>query len=66
MHNTQILTDHADRHPVTNEEVVENYLHFCEIGGKHGVTPCFEAHVNMWSEDFPVWAMSAGRFRHRA
>ena len=35
VHNTQILTNHADGHPVTN-----------------GVTPCFEVHVNMWSEDF--------------
>jgi len=52
VHNTQILTNHADGHPVTNDEVIATYLNFAEIGDKHGVTPCFEVHVNMWSEDF--------------
>lgn len=52
VHNTQILTRHADGHPVSNEEVVDTYMRFAEIGEKHGVTPCFEVHVNMWSEDF--------------
>ena len=52
VHNTQILNHHADGHPVTDEEVIETYLRFSEFGEKHGVTPCFEVHVNMWSEDF--------------
>jgi hypothetical protein len=52
VHNTQILTNHADGHPVTNDEVIATYLSFSEIGDKHGVIPCFEVHVNMWSEDF--------------
>ncbi len=52
VHNTQILTMHADGRPVTDTEVVQTYLRFAEIGDKAGVTPCFEVHVNMWSEDF--------------
>ena len=52
VHNTQILTNHATGRPVTDAEVVDTYLRFLEIGDKYGVTPCFEVHVNMWSEDF--------------
>lgn len=52
VHNTQILAIHAEGRPVTDDEVVEAYLRFSEIGERHGVTPCFEVHVNMWSEDF--------------
>lgn len=52
VHNTQILVNHAEGRPVTDDEVVDTYLHFLEVGEKHGVTPCFEVHVNMWSEDF--------------
>jgi hypothetical protein len=52
VHNTQILVSHAEGRPITDDEVVEAYLNFSEIGEKHGVTPCFEVHVNMWSEDF--------------
>jgi len=52
VHNTQILLNHAEGRSVTDDEVVEAYLNFSEIGAKHGVTPCFEVHVNMWSEDF--------------
>lgn len=52
VHNTQIKADHAEGRPVTDREVVDAYLRFSEIGARHGVTPCFEVHVNMWSEDF--------------
>ena len=52
IHNTQIRTNHANGSPVTDAEVVRAYLDFQEIGDKYGVTPCFEVHVNMWSEDF--------------
>jgi hypothetical protein len=53
VHNTQIQNLHADGHQVTDEEVVEAYLRAAELGNKYGCTPCFEVHVNMWSEDFP-------------
>ena len=32
--------------------MAEAYLHAAEEGEAHGVTPCFEVHVNMWSEHF--------------
>ncbi|HEY1709554.1 MAG TPA: hypothetical protein VGG10_14900 [Rhizomicrobium sp.] len=50
--NVQIFTHHADGHAVTDEEVAQAYLRAAEIGEKNGVTPCFEVHVNMWSEHF--------------
>jgi sugar phosphate isomerase/epimerase len=53
VHNTQIKLHHADGHVVTDEEVMAAYLTAAEAGEKHGCTPCFEVHVNMWSEDFP-------------
>lgn len=52
VHNTQIMTHHADGHVVTDDEVIDMYLRSQEWGDKYGVTPCFEVHVNMWSEDF--------------
>ena len=53
VHNTQIKLRHADGHVVTDEEVADAYLRAAELGDKYGCTPCFEIHVNMWSEDFP-------------
>jgi len=51
-HNTQILWDHADGRPVSNDEVAEVYLEASEWGDKYGCDPTFEVHINMWSEDF--------------
>ncbi|MED6309416.1 MAG: hypothetical protein VX624_05895 [Pseudomonadota bacterium] len=62
LRNTQILTHHADGHPVTNEEVVETYLHFCEIGGKHGVSPPLRSPCEYVVGRLPP----DGRLRHRA
>ncbi|MBT6828603.1 MAG: hypothetical protein HOA58_03700 [Rhodospirillaceae bacterium] len=53
VHNTQIMLHHANGHIVTDEEVMAAYLRAAELGEKHGCIPCFEVHVNMWSEDFP-------------
>ncbi len=53
VHNTQIKLNHADGHVVTDDDVTAAYLHAAELGEKYGCTPCFEVHVNMWSEDFP-------------
>ena len=52
VHNVQIFTHHLDGHAVTDEEVANAYLWAAEIGDKNGVVPCFEVHVNMWSEHF--------------
>jgi len=38
---------------VTDDEVVDAYIHAAELGDRYGCLPCFEVHVNMWSEDFP-------------
>ncbi|MDA0229149.1 MAG: hypothetical protein O3B21_03065 [Proteobacteria bacterium] len=53
VHNTQIMLRHADGHIVTDEEVMTVYMRASEFGERHGCLPCFEVHVNMWSEDFP-------------
>ena len=50
--NVQIRTEDAIGRPVGDDEVAEAYLHAAEIGDRVGVTPCFEVHVNMWSEHF--------------
>ena len=50
--NVQIFTNHKDGHAVSDEEVARTYLWAAEIGEKTGVVPCFEVHVNMWSEHF--------------
>lgn len=52
VHNVQIMTFDTSGRPVTDDEVVDTYLWAYDLGGKYGVTPCFEVHVNMWSEDF--------------
>lgn len=52
VHNTQIFWRHKDKHPVTNEEVVDIYLRAAEWGDACGCQPTFEVHINMWSEDF--------------
>lgn len=52
VHNVQVLTHHALGHVLGNEEVADFYCRAHEIGMRHGVVPCFEVHVNMWSEHF--------------
>ena len=52
VHNVQIQWSKADGSPVTDDEVVAAYLDVYEYGEGVGVAPCFEVHVNMWSEDF--------------
>jgi len=52
VHNTQIISHGVDRRPVTDEQVIATYLRAAEVGDATGVTPCFEVHVNMWSEHF--------------
>jgi hypothetical protein len=50
VHNVQVLTKHADGHVLSDDEVAEFYLRAHDFGQRHGVVPCFEVHVNMWSE----------------
>ena len=52
VHNVQVLTQHADGHAATNREVADFYAWACETGRRQNVVPCFEVHVNIWSEHF--------------
>ena len=50
--NVQISQLDALGAPVSDERVAMAYLNAYEIGASLGVIPCFEVHVNMWSEHF--------------
>lgn len=50
--NAQIGTFDANGQPVSDEQVAQAYVRAWQIGAPLGVTPCFEIHVNMWSEHF--------------
>ena len=52
VHNVQIQSKNSLGKIVTDHEVRDTYLEAYDIGMKFGVVPCFEIHVNMWSEDF--------------
>ena len=52
VHNVQIISHDIERRPVTDEQVAAAYLRAAEVGDETGVVPCFEVHVNMWSEHF--------------
>ncbi len=52
VHNVQLLTNHADGHVLSDAEVAEFYLWAHDFGMRHDVVPCFEVHVNMWSEHY--------------
>jgi hypothetical protein len=50
--NVQLSHLDADAVPLSDERVAAAYLRAFGIGSKLGVVPCFEVHVNMWSEHF--------------
>ena len=52
VHNVQVMTHHVDGHVATNQEVADFYAFAYDTGMRHDVVPCFEVHVNMWSEHF--------------
>ncbi len=52
VHNVQIQSHKVNGKIASEMDVRDTYLEAYDIGLKHGVTPCFEIHVNMWSEDF--------------
>jgi hypothetical protein len=51
--NVQIGARDAGGSRVSDVQVAEAYLRAAELGDQLGVTPCFEVHINMWSERFP-------------
>ncbi len=52
VHNTQVLSQHAEGRPVSDDEVAAFYLQAAEWGEQTGCLPTFEVHINMWSEQF--------------
>lgn len=50
--NVQISQTDARGIPVSDERIAEAYLRAYGVGASLGVIPCFEVHVNMWSEHF--------------
>ena len=51
-HNVQIFVNHSDGHPLSDQEIADTYMKVTDYGEKVGCLPCFEIHINMWSEDF--------------
>src|SRR5262249_3491600 len=51
-HNVQIFATHQTGRPVTDDEVADLYIRMAALGDALDVAPCFEVHVNMWSEHF--------------
>lgn len=49
-HNTQIFTHDINGNIVTDRQIADLYMRAAEIGEQTGCVPCFEVHVNMWSE----------------
>lgn len=50
--NVQMLRHHALGHVASNKEIAEAYARAADLGASLGCLPCFEVHVDMWSEDF--------------
>jgi hypothetical protein len=48
--NVQVPFKDAAGNRVTDQQVADFYLWAAERGERIGVTPCFEVHINMWSE----------------
>jgi len=48
--NVQVPFRNAKGERVTDQQVADFYLWAAERGDRLGVTPCFEVHINMWSE----------------
>ena len=63
LQNIMLFTHAADGHEVTDDEVVDCYLRCAELGDKLGVTPSFEVHAEMWSENFPRVSRVAAEVR---
>ena len=50
VHNTQVSASKLDGSPASDQDVASAYLWAYDHGKALGVDPCFEVHVNMWSE----------------
>ena len=52
VHNTQIKAYKSNGQLANDIDIRDVYLEAYDLGLKYDVIPCFEIHVNMWSEDF--------------
>jgi hypothetical protein len=52
VHNVQVLAHHANGHLLRNQEVADFYGWAHGYAMRQEVVPCFEVHVNMWSEHY--------------
>ncbi|WP_172330136.1 xylose isomerase [Mangrovicoccus sp. HB161399] len=50
-HNMMVFAWHTGGRWVTDDEVIRAWAEAWEAGEAAGIEPCFELHVNMWSED---------------
>jgi hypothetical protein len=50
VHNVQIFTKNAAGDVLSDDDVVDVFVWTTELGDKLGILPCFENHINMWSE----------------
>ena len=50
VHNVQIFTHDCSEKVLSDDEIVDVYMWTYELSDKIGVRPCFENHVNVWSE----------------
>lgn len=50
--NIGIRTMDVNGRLVPDEKIADIYCWAAELGDKNGVTPCFETHINQWSEHF--------------
>ncbi|MBE3639594.1 TIM barrel protein [Mangrovicoccus algicola] len=50
-HNMMVFAWHSEGRWVTDDEVIRAWAEAWEAGEAAGIEPCFELHVNMWSED---------------
>lgn len=52
VHNIQIKPKDVTGRLLSDSDVARSVLSFSEAAAKYGVTPAFEIHINMWSENF--------------
>lgn len=50
-HNIMLYRQHANGQEVSDQQIVDFYLHAHELGQKIGIEIGFEVHIYMWSED---------------
>jgi len=50
LHNVQIFTKDANGRVLTDDDIADVYSRTYDLALRIGIRPCFENHINMWSE----------------